>query len=62
MALMNLGENILVGTGEEGEGGTSWESSTDISTLPCVKQRVGGEPDEYDYCRFPGGSTGKSGK
>ena len=42
MVPMNLVENILVGTGEEGEGGTSWDSSTDISTLPCVKQRVGG--------------------
>ena len=30
-------ENGLVGTAVEGEGGTNWESSMEIHTLPCVK-------------------------
>ena len=36
-------ENILVDTVEEGEGGTKWESSIDIYTLPCVKQIASGK-------------------
>ena len=31
-------------TVEEGEGGTNRESSTDIYTLPRVKQRASGKP------------------
>lgn len=31
-------EKGLVDTEEEDEGGTNWESSVDINTLPCVKQ------------------------
>ena len=31
-------ENRLVNTAEKGEGGTSWECSTHIYTLPCVTQ------------------------
>ena len=27
-----------------GEGGTNWEVSTDMRTLPCVKQTASGEP------------------
>ena len=27
----------------EGEGGTNWESSSDILPLPCVKQMAGGK-------------------
>ena len=34
-------ENGHVDTGEEGEGGMNWESSTDIHILPCVNQLVG---------------------
>ena len=31
-------ENRLMGTVGEKEGGTNWESSIEIYTLPCVKQ------------------------
>ena len=34
---MNLVENGLVNTVEEGEGGMNWESSMDIYALSCVK-------------------------
>ena len=30
-------------TGREGEGGTNWESSTDIYTSPCIKQITSGK-------------------
>ena len=29
-------------TGREKEGGMTWEIGADIYTLPCVKQRAGG--------------------
>jgi len=45
MVLMNLSagkdtdvEDCLVGTAREGEGARNRDSSTDIYTLPCVKQ------------------------
>ena len=36
-------ENGLVDTAGEGEGGTNWESSTDMYTLPYVKEIAGGK-------------------
>ena len=30
-------ESGHVHTGEEGKGGTKWETGTDIHTVPCVK-------------------------
>ena len=36
-------ENGLVDTGGDGEGGTNWESSMDIYTLPCVKEIASGK-------------------
>ena len=38
-----LGEQTLDMAGE-GEGGTNGESSIDMYTLPCVKQRARGKP------------------
>ena len=50
MVLMNLSagkdtdvEDCLVGTAREGEGARNRDSSTDIYTLPCVKQIVSGK-------------------
>ena len=37
MVLINLVENGLIDTAEEGEGGTNWESIIDIYTLPGIK-------------------------
>ena len=34
-------ENGLVDTAGEGEGGVTWERSTDTNRLPCVKQTAG---------------------
>ena len=36
-------QNRLIDTVGEGEGGTNWESSTEIYTLPCVEQMANGE-------------------
>ena len=36
-------ENGLVDTEGEGESGLNWESSTDIYTLPCIKQIASGK-------------------
>ena len=35
--------NRLVDTEREGEGGTNWERSTDLHTLPCVKPIASGK-------------------
>ena len=41
LVVMNQVEDGSGDTAGEGEGGRNWESSTDIHTLPCVKQFVG---------------------
>ena len=37
-------QNRLMDTAWKGEGGTNWESSIEIYTLPCIKQMANGEP------------------
>ena len=43
VVLMNLADNGLVGLVGEGEGGTHWESSTDIYILSYVKEIISGK-------------------
>ena len=57
--------NRLVDTEREGEGGTNWERSTDLHTLPCVKPIASGKlldnTGSSTWCSGVGGRRGVGG-